>query len=97
MKRPDLERWINKKGKRNPRVGRGKRTASHTVGTSFRHLAPVDVSVVQRWYATGYFTQAELAKIFDVSRGIISKCCRCVRVAKVSYLATPKKDKRRTA
>jgi hypothetical protein len=55
------------------------------------------VSVVQRWYATGYFTQAELAKIFDVSRGIISKCCRCVRVAKVSYLATPKKDKRRTA
>lgn len=92
---PSLQKAIKTKGERNPRVGRGKRTqASHTIGTSFRHLAPADVSVIQRWYSTGYFTQRELGDIFKVSSGIISKCCRCVHVAKISYVSTPKRDKK---
>jgi hypothetical protein len=92
---PSLQKAIKKKGERNPRVGRQtKRNATHTIGTSFRHLAPADVSVVQRWYSTGYFSQRELADIFKVSAGIISKCCRCVHVAEISYVSTPRRDKK---
>ena len=94
-KAPSLQKAIHKKGERNPRVGRhAKRSATHTIGTSFRHLAPADVSVIQRWYSTGYFSQRELGDIFKVSHGIISKCCRCVHVANISYVSTPRRDKK---
>lgn len=93
MKTPSLQKAIKTKGKRNPRIGRGRKSATHSIGTSFRHLAPADVTVVQRWYSSGYFTQRELAGIFKVSVGIISKCCRCVKVDNIAYVATPRKDK----
>jgi len=95
MKNPNLREWVDKKKTRNPRVGRRSQPASHTIGTSFRELAPVEVSKVQKWYATGYFTQKELARIFAVSASIISKCCRCVKVARIAYTVTPKRSESR--
>ncbi len=94
MKNPSLTRAVKQMKVRNPRVGhRSHRPATHTVGTSFRDLERADVLTIQQWYRSGYFTQREIAELFDIGIGVVSKCCRCVKKAgDVDFVVTPKKN-----
>jgi hypothetical protein len=47
------------------------------VPVSFRRTSDWVVYQIQRQYATGFYTQAELADKHEISISLISKICRC--------------------
>lgn len=63
--------------KKNSRVGCRGFEASHMVPVSFRNLTDGFVSMLQRQYATGFYTQWELAVRHNISCSLVSKICRC--------------------
>ncbi len=62
--------------KKNPRVGCKGSKATHMLPTSFAHTPISLVSRIQKQYATGFYTQRELAEQHDLSIGIVNKACR---------------------
>ena len=62
--------------KKNPRVGCKGYQATHVLPTSFRDLSDGRVRLIQKQYATGFYTQSELAERHKVSTALVSKICR---------------------
>lgn len=63
--------------KKNPRVGCRGFDASHMIPVSFQVVSDAFVAAVQRQYATGFYTQSELADRYKTSPSLIGKICRC--------------------
>lgn len=80
LSRQDLLRLIRGREK-NPRVGVREPKGGLVVNTSFRTLTEEERRVIVSWYRSGYFTQAELAKIFNVGAATISKAVRAVHAS----------------
>ncbi len=65
--------------KRNPRVG--CKGGDYLMPVSFRtnEWTSELIRNIQRHYKTGYFTQVELSKYYNVSTGLVGKACRIMR------------------
>ena len=72
----DLAAAKKAKGEPNPRVG--VKETPFRMRRSFRDHDDLSVRRIWDWYATGYFTQAELAERFKMSVGQVGAMCRCM-------------------
>lgn len=73
---PNLQKAIEGRNK-NPRVGiRYKDQDGLVMRVGFKSLSDDERAVLLRWYRLNYFTQKELARMFGVGIGIVSKAVR---------------------
>ena len=92
MKNPDFEKFARGK-QRNLRVG-VLPAKPYNMGVGFRTVDDATYTMVQRWYRSQFFTQAELARIFDISVGTINKICRAVPAEGASISSMPRRRKK---